>query len=221
MRTLIIIPAYNEERRIGRTLKQTQKFSGDILVVDDGSMDNTTSVSEDYGVFVIRSEQNIGKGNALTLGFKWAIDNDYDAVITLDADGQHSPHHIPAFIDKLKEGYDIVIGNRLHNLSSMPKERIFSNHLVSFISSLLCSKLLRDAQTGYRAIKVDVLRNIPLIYSGFEQEIEFLMKSGRAGYKIGHIPIMTIYTGEEESKIKPMREIYRFTRMFLSEIFNS
>lgn len=220
MKVLVIIPAYNEESRIGNTISNTLDYTDDIMVVDDGSTDNTASVCKRFDITVLQNETNLGKGDALIKGFLWAYRNEYEAVITLDADGQHSPRHIPDFVERLKSGYDIVIGNRLNTLSPMPKQRIFSNHLVSFLSSIISKKLLRDAQSGYRAIRTAVFTKVPIRFSGFESEIELLMKSARAGFKITHIPISTIYTGEEESKIRAIREIYRFTRMFISEIFN-
>ncbi|MCK4422313.1 glycosyltransferase family 2 protein, partial [candidate division WOR-3 bacterium] len=139
-RILIVIPAYNEEERIGLLL---DKLSGlfnlsDVLVVDDGSEDETASIANDYGVFLVKQPTNLGKGMALKKGFEFAIEKGYEAVITMDSDLQHNPEEIPKFIRLFEEeGGDILIGTREHDLHNMPFMRFLVNNVTSLVASIL------------------------------------------------------------------------------------
>lgn len=136
-----VIPAYNAERTIKILIERVKKFIPleDIVVVDDGSTDMTSEIALGCGANVLKHAKNYGKGKALKTGFKFAILKNYDAVLTLDADLQHDPDEIPKLIDKFSEGFDIVIGNRMKNLKSMPVERIFLWYQCWFSSDLLSS----------------------------------------------------------------------------------
>ena len=115
MKTLIIIPAYNEELTIGSVVALARKY-GDVLVVDDGSADRTSEIARNAGAFVIKHETNMGKGAALRTGFEYALSMDYKIVVTLDADGQHNPDEIPVLLEPIVNGKaDLVIGSRYLN----------------------------------------------------------------------------------------------------------
>ncbi|EHR79127.1 glycosyl transferase [Thermococcus litoralis DSM 5473] len=116
MKTLIIIPAYNEELTIGSVVALAKKY-GDVLVVDDGSKDRTSEIAQKAGAIVIRHEVNKGKGAALKTGFGYALANGYDVIVTIDADGQHNPDEIPLLLKPILEGEaDLVIGSRYLNI---------------------------------------------------------------------------------------------------------
>ena len=216
MKVAIVIPAYNEEKKIRDTLRSIDWPKKDIIVVDDGSTDRTFDIAKEEGVTVLRHHTNFGKGRAQRTGFAYAIRNNYDCVITMDADGQHSPSEIPNFIRAMKEGKgDIIIGTRKPSLRDMPPIRLLTNLLTSLVVSLLCGTRVRDSQSGYRIIKREVLERTPLRTNNYQTESEILINAGRRGYKIGAIPIKIIYRGDELSKIDPIIDTIRFIKLAL------
>lgn len=132
----------------------------------------------------------------------------------MDGDGQHSPESIPLLLNKI-EKFDIVIGNRLDNLSSMPIQRRLSNKLTSFLLSKKLGIKISDSQSGFRIYKQEVLIRTKTLFSGFEAESEILVKAVRNGFKVGFINIPTIY-GDEKSKMKPIQAIKGFIKVMLS-----
>ncbi|HGE71214.1 TPA: glycosyltransferase family 2 protein [Candidatus Poribacteria bacterium] len=218
MRICIIIPGYNESRSIGKVVANARKIIDDIVVIDDGSKDNTAQIAQDAGAYVIKHEVNKGKGAALRTGFQYAIDHSYDAVITMDSDGQHDPDDIPNFLYSLdKIGSGIIIGTRMGDISTMPLIRRCTNKLTSFTASMIAHQKIEDSQSGFRLITTDVLKTVKLETAGFETESEILIKASKAGFRIISVPIKTIY-GEEKSKIKPMRDTYKFLRLLFRSL---
>lgn len=213
MKICILIPGYNEEKTIGQVVSKARKVISDVIVIDDGSTDNTYQIAKNAGAIVIRHEVNKGKGAALKTGFKYALEHYYQAVITMDSDGQHDVDDIPNFLNTLREKKaDIVIGSRMENLSTMPAIRKFTNKLTSYVSSLLMHQKVDDSQSGFRLINSDVLRSITLETDRYDTESEILIKASRAGFRIKSVPIKTIY-GQEKSKINPLIDTYRFIRL--------
>ncbi len=215
-----VIPAYNAEKTIGTLIEGIKKFipKEDIVVVDDGSLDETSKIAFGFGVSVIKLQKNYGKGKALKTGFEFAKLKNYDAVLTLDADLQHNPNEIPKFIDKFNEGFDIVIGNRMKNLKPMPIERIFSNKTTSFLISLRTRKKVLDSQCGFRLISMDVIRSVSAKSDGFSFESEFLIKALLAGFKVGFVDIETIYNSRA-SHIKHLRDTLNFISIYFQSFF--
>ncbi len=159
----ILIPGYNEEKMIGHVVSKARKVISDIIVVDDGSVDNTYQIAKSAGAIVIRHEVNKGKGAALKTGFQYALEHNYQAVITMDSDGQHDADDIPNFLNALNvRKADIIIGSRMKNISTMPAIRKVTNKLTSYISSLLMHQKVDDSQSGFRLITSDVLRSVKL-----------------------------------------------------------
>ncbi|UCF05435.1 MAG: glycosyltransferase family 2 protein [bacterium] len=217
-----VIPAYNEAEGIAKTLERIRRYlrPEHIVVVDDGSDDDTASIARAQGVHVIRNERNRGKGKALSDGFGYitAIEN-VEATFTLDADGQHDPDEIPSFIDSYRRHHvDILIGNRMHTTTRMPHIRIFTNRLTSAIVSLRTGCRIEDSQSGYRLIRTSILRNITLVTSHYETESEILIKAGKKGAVIESIPIRTIYAGER-STINPFIDTVRFFILVIRCLF--
>lgn len=215
LRIALLIPVYNEEKRLKELIEKIPYSRKDIIVVDDGSTDNTCRVIENMGIVVLRHDRNYGKGSAHRTGYKYALECGYDYVITLDGDGQHNPQEIWRFIERIeKSGEDIIVGIRYRSLRNMPFVRYCTNLITSFVVSFVAHKTIKDVQSGYRAISAAVMRGVPLTTTHFDTESEILIKSAKMGYKIGSIPVSTIY-GEENSKIRPFIDTVRFILLVL------
>ncbi|TET78680.1 glycosyltransferase family 2 protein [candidate division TA06 bacterium] len=215
-----LIPAYNEEKNLPHLLSRLPCEKKNIIVVDDGSNDSTAAVAAKCGVTVLRQEKNLGKGAAQRRGFEYLKDEPYDGVITIDADGQHDPALIPQFLKKARDGnYDIVIGARmLEPTTSMPLIRLLTNLTTSLVVSLMSGQRIRDSQSGYRYLSARVIRNIPLTTSRYQTESEVLIKAGRQGYRIGEMPISTIYSGQK-SNINKFTDTLRFIGLSIKSLW--
>ncbi|MBW2980337.1 glycosyltransferase family 2 protein [Candidatus Woesearchaeota archaeon] len=215
MKILVIVPCYNAGKFIADTIADIKRYQGNILVIDDGSTDNSYGVIKKIkGIKILRHKHNKGKGAALKTGFKHAVKNNFDAVITIDADGQHKASDIPKFVDKISR-FDIIVGSRMHNVRNMPLRRILANSLSSFIVSRKCRQKVPDSQSGYRLIKKDVIKDVKPEQDGYQFETEMLLKAAKLGYRIGWVPIKTIY-GEEVSHINPFKITWRFIRVIFA-----
>jgi len=203
-----LIPAFNACQTLPNLLLQVKKHLPNILVVDDGSTDNTAEVARQAGATVIRLEKNKGKGNALRTGFKAALESGSTAVLTLDADGQHAPEKIPEFL-KLASPDAFIIGWREAHLEKMPFPRILSNQITSSMLSMLTGTKLRDSQSGYRLIGREILSKVKLETDHFETESELLLKAARLGYLPQFLSIPTRYDGER-SFMRPALDTARF-----------
>jgi glycosyltransferase involved in cell wall biosynthesis len=212
---LIIIPAYNASSTLFTLIEQIPPFieREKILVVDDGSKDNTLDLANKSKVKVLQHIKNRGKGEALLTGFGYALDNDYDAVITMDADLQHDPQFIPDFLNKFTQtSPDIIIGTRKIELKTMPFSRWLTNNLTSIIVSVLGGAKVRDSQSGYRLISAKVLNKIRLVTKKYDLESELLIKAGRVKFKIDSVFISTLYPGSR-SFINPLVDTKRFIKL--------
>lgn len=191
MKTCIIIPAHNEESKIADVIYAVKKYCTDIIVVDNASNDNTSSRAEEAGALVLCCEAK-GKGNALKAGFLYACKNAYDAVITLDGDGQHAAEDLPALIHAGTYN-TFVIGARHSANSRMPFLIRLSNRVISLIISSFCRQRIRDTQSGLRFIRTSLITKITCHTSRYQMETEFIIKAARIGIQIKEIPIKTIY----------------------------
>ena len=212
MKQIALICAYNEEKHVKEVVSNTLKYVNNVIVINDGSKDNTLNELKKTKAIILNHEINKGKGEALKTGFKYCLDNKYDSIILLDADGQHDPSEIPKLINKLNEGYDIVVGARKRKGTNMKLVRRASNFLSSSIISLILKQKISDTQSGYRIIRSNILKNIELTLSKYDLESEILIKAAKKGYKIGNVEIRTIY-GDEISSIHPVKDVLRFFRM--------
>lgn len=216
MKVCVIIPTYNESDTIGNLVSKIKKLGFDVLVIDDGSTDNTREIVKGKSVLLLENNTNLGKGSALRRGFDYAILNEYDFVVTMDGDGQHSPTEIVRFIELAqKERAGIIVGDRMQNCIGMPWVRQMTNSFMSRFISRLAGQHIPDTQCGFRLIKIDVLKNIKLISQRFEIESEILIKAARSGFKVISTPIKTIYQGEK-SKISPFIDTLRFVRLIIN-----
>ncbi|MEW6578148.1 MAG: glycosyltransferase family 2 protein, partial [Chloroflexota bacterium] len=210
-RILALIPAYNEAGRVGGVVAAVRARLP-VLVVDDGSADDTAPLAEEAGATVLRQQPNQGKGAALRAGFRWALDAGYDAVITLDADGQHDPAEIPAFVDAFTvQSADLVIGER--TFRQMPFPRNLSNTIGRWLFSWALGQPVRDNQSGYRLLSRRMMEaTLSSREGGFEFEVEMIVTCVQRGYRLAGVPIRTIYEGEK-SHIKPIPQTIHFMRV--------
>ena len=216
-----IIPAYNEEKSLDLVLKKIKNCNIDVIVIDDGSTDNTAAIAERENVHLIRHVSNEGKGKALRDGFRLALEKEYDCIITLDADGQHDADEISSFIKKtLNNDAGIILGNRLYSPAGMPFGRFLVNKLFSKITSKVCKQNIADTLCGYKIIKRDVLASIRLDTNRFDIDPEILIKTAKAGFKIESINIKCIYA-EESSHIRPLQDGNNFFRLIIRELKNN
>ncbi len=223
MKICVLIPAYNESKRISKLISQIlqlEEIAG-IIVVDDGSIDSTYEEAKSTGTIVLRHEKNMGKGAALRTGFSYVKSKDFNAIITMDGDGQHNWKEIPNFIEVYKKGgADVIVGSRMKKCENMPTARYLTNRFTSFVTSLLGKCNVTDSQSGFRLISTDVLKNIELSTSKFEIESEVIIKAGRKGFNIKEIPISTVYLADstKRSKIHPIIDTLRFFRFVMRNL---
>lgn len=211
MHLLALIPAYNEAAAIQRVVTESLAHLP-VLVVDDGSRDNTAALAEAAGATVLVQNPNAGKGAALRRGFAWALERDFDAVIALDGDGQHDPAEIPAFARLFETGQpDLIIGYR--SFDEMPFWRRLGNNLGFAIFSWAMGTRILDNQSGYRLTSRRLMeRLLAGKESGYEFEMEEIVSCVEAGYRLAWTPIRTIYAGEA-SHIRPIPHIINFVRV--------
>ena len=210
-----VIPFYNEERTLNEIIEKTLNFVDLIICIDDGSTDDSVNkIKSNEKVILLKNDMNRGKGYSLKKGFEKSIELNTNYTVTLDADLQHPPEFIPSFIEELKSS-DVVIGNRLNDLSSMPFQRILSNTITSGLLSIKTKRKILDSQCGYRGFRTQVLKFILPSYNGYEAESEMLVKAARNKLRISFVNIPTIY-GMEKSKMRPLQAIKGFIRVFLS-----
>ena len=222
-RTLIIIPAYDEESRILEVIKGCKRYLSkevNLIVVNDGSNDRTLEVCENAGIDVVSIPFNLGVGNALKTGFKYAIKNNYQYVITIDADGQHNPDDIPKFIEQLKtEECDIVIGSRFLNGNKYEgsKPRIIGIKIFAKIISFLINERITDVTSGYRGMNKNVLFFTIIDTFNFDYpDADFLLTLHRAGFSFFEIPVTMNKRIGGTSQHKGLKPLYYIFKMFLS-----
>ena len=207
-----VIPGYNEGPRIGEVVRGAAAQLP-VLVVDDGSRDDTAAQARAAGATVIEQRPNQGKGAALRAGFRRALADGADAVLTLDADGQHHPAEIPAFLLAwaVAPPPDLVIGRR--NFRAMPPIRRLSNVLGGRAFSWAVGRPIPDNQSGYRLVSRRIMEaTLASAEGGFEFEVEMITTCIRLGGTIAWVPIRTIYAGEP-SHIRPLAHLRSFIRI--------
>ncbi len=214
-RYCVIIPAFNAAKTIGELVRNVKAQGLNVVIIDDGSHDQTASVASAQGALVISHLRNQGKGRALRTGFEYALRAQYDGVVTLDGDGQHDPAEIVQLIRAGEHQHaGIVIGDRMGNGASMPRMRRWTNALMSSIVSSIARQRIPDSQSGFRFIRREVLAQVPLRSQRFEIETELLFGAAARKWKIVSIPVRSIY-GRHQSHIRPLRDAVRFLMVTL------
>ena len=210
-RILALIPAHDEGPRIGRVVSAALRHAP-VVVVDDGSTDDTASAAEAAGAVVLRQDPNAGKGAALCAGFRHALADGVTAVVTLDGDGQHDPDEIPRFLAAFADRRaELIIGRR--DPRQMPGVRHVSNVLGGAILAVALGRSVPDNQSGYRLVGRTLMRAmLESDETGFEFEVEMIATCIALGLPIESVPIRTIYAGEP-SHIRPWRHFTEFVRV--------
>ena len=211
----VILPAYNVARHLPdlvRDLKAAQPGMR-ILVVDDGSADETAAVAAGLDVDLIRHDVNRGKGAALMTGFAWALEQGLERVFTMDADGQHLPREMAAFLEAMDAtGADVIVGTRMDRTGDMPWIRRMTNLFTSSVVSRLAGSRIPDSQNGFRLFRTACLEGLEARTTRFDFESEILVRLGRAGARIGSVPVTSVYA-DERSSINPFVDTARFFRL--------
>ena len=191
------------------------------IVVNDGSSDETARVASENGAQLLEHSVNLGKGAALRTGFQYILRQDYQVVITLDADGQHDPSDIPSLLRIFQSVKpDILIASRAAGFGEMTFLRRFWNRLGVKAVARVCHSDITDSQSGFRLIRTDVLKEIDLSTSGFETELELLIKACKKGFSVLSIPIAPRKVdGTGSSHFRPVVDTWLVCKVFLRSLF--
>jgi glycosyltransferase involved in cell wall biosynthesis len=210
-RLLVLIPALNAEPSLGDVVQSCRRFMETVIVVDDGSTDRTGEVARAAGAAVLRHDVNRGKGAALKTGFTYALQNGFDGVITLDADGQHLPTEIPKILAARAEtGADLIIGGRAHLFEQMLPRRRRANRFSARTIAWAAGSEVTDSQSGFRFYSAKLLGAVALRSDGFDMESEVIVRAGRGGFRVLTIAIdLGFVDGLCTSHYKPLADTLR------------
>jgi dolichol-phosphate mannosyltransferase len=203
MKTLVALPVYNEVSHIDSVLQRVKQFADQVLVVDDGSTDGTTrQLAAHADVLSVRHPINRGYGAALRSAFEFAIRNGFEAVVTIDCDGQHEPQRIPELIGELHD-CDIVSGSRYLKVfddnSQPPEDRWAINRMITAEINQQLGLQLTDTFCGFKAYRTSALRDLRLSVDGYAMPLEFWVQAAAAGLRIKEVAVPLIYLDEERS----------------------
>jgi UDP-N-acetylglucosamine---dolichyl-phosphate N-acetylglucosaminyltransferase len=201
---IIVIPAYNEALTIADVVRGAVKIADHVLVVDDGSRDQTGPLAKDAGALVIRHAVNRGVGAALGTGIEAAVRLGGDNVVTMDADGQHRAEDAAKVFERLDKGdVEFVIGSRMlkgDEPGNMPPHRVLFNTIGNFLTYLLFGVWVTDSQSGLRGLSHKAARTIELRTNGMESLSEFIKEKKDKHWRLAEVPIKAIYTDYSMSK---------------------
>ncbi len=212
--TAAVIPAYQDEKHIGDIVRRTRERLDYVLVIDDGSSDQTAQRAREAGAEVIVHDQNRGKGEAIKTGLGQGIGREVAWMILLDSDGQHLPEEIDRFLSAAASATrpTFFIGNRMNDVARMPFIRRVANRYMSNRITRRCGQKIPDTQCGFRMVDRQL---IPELLGGgnhFDYETEVLIIASRKGYTIESVSITTVYS-DQVSKIRPLRDALRFFKL--------
>jgi glycosyltransferase involved in cell wall biosynthesis len=209
VRIAAVIPAFNEAGTIAAVVQGLRSSVAEVIVVDDGSTDETAERARAAGANVLVHERNLGKGHAVRTGLARVLAGDFTHVLLLDGDMQHLPVEAPRLIHAAETSQaDVVIGERVFKRSEMPASRFHANRVGSRALSWFVGVPLGDTQCGFRVFRTDAVRPLGLSATGYEIETEMLVKVRRRGGRVASVPVTAVYTGQR-SKLRPVRDTTR------------
>ena len=212
MRVLVIIPAYNEEGAIVKTINKLKSEAKDIdyIIIDDCSKDNTYKICKEHNFNVIHLPINLGIGGAVQTGYKYALENNYDIAIQMDADGQHNPKYIKNLVKKIEEGNNLVIGSRFIEKQGFQSTfiRRMGINLYSVIIKIFTKKTIKDTTSGFRAVDKKIIKifanNYPVDYP--EPETNAFIAKNK--FRVVEVPMKMEERDSGKSSITPIKSIY-------------
>jgi glycosyltransferase involved in cell wall biosynthesis len=208
MMVCALIPAFNEAATIADVVTGVRPHVQAVVVVDDGSADETAARAQTAGARVIRQPENRGKGHAVRSGLAQILSQPFSHVLLMDGDGQHRPEDVPKLLEAARAGdADLVVGARVFDKTQMPRSRYYSNTIGSRALSSFIGSPIEDSQSGFRLIRCDALRGLTLTATGYEVETEMLIKLARKRIRMTSVPVTLSYGAK--SKLRPIRDTTR------------
>jgi len=216
LKCCVIIPTYNNIATVEDVINKTLLYTNDVIVVNDGSTDDSLSVlNKIENISLISYPRNKGKGNALRAGFKKAIELGFEYAITIDSDGQHNPGETPKFLDKLEQNPgSLIIGTRnFKNIENMPSKSNFANNFSNFWYNFQTGIKLQDTQSGYRLYPLSLFKKRKYYSGKYEFELEVIVRAAWKGLNILSIPVLAYYPPKEErvTHFRPFKDFFRIS----------
>ena len=214
-RTLVLIPCYNEEATIGSVVLMAKRHVNEVLVVDDGSTDDTAKIAKEAGATVISHKRNRGKSPAIKTGFRYVLDNGFDYVVTIDGDGQHNPSEIPVVLENVvNNGHDISIGFRSGTSTEMPIWRRVGKRILDYTTGFGNGGFVTDSQCGFRAFNKKAVKGITSRLNGdaFSTESEQLIKAHELGLNVVNTHVSCKYKNLDTSTKNPASHAFSVLR---------
>lgn len=213
----ILIPSFNAEKTLGAVAVECLQAGVPVVVVDDGSTDTTAAVAAALPVVLLRHGQNQGKGRALRTGFAWALEQGCEAVITLDADGQHDVSAASRLYATARDnGIDLLIASRHTQFEKMAGLRAFWNRFGVWCMRTRTGFEITDSQSGFRYYSAALLRSVELHAVGYDLEMEVLMQAWKKGFRVASLPVAArVADGRSTSHFRPVRDTWNICKIFL------
>ncbi|MDD2540166.1 MAG: glycosyltransferase family 2 protein [Desulfuromonadaceae bacterium] len=217
MAACILIPAYNAEKTILTVVRECLEQGVAVVLVDDGSTDGTSRLLDGLPVALLRHPRNLGKGAALKTGFAWALESGFDAVVTIDADGQHDVTAIPRLLASAQSGqWGILIASRRSQFEQMAGLRKLWNRIGVWCIWKRTGFEITDSQSGFRYYSGDVLKKLSLTSNGYALEMEILLKAWKSGFTVGSLPVAArVADGRATSHYRPFMDTVNISMTFL------
>ncbi len=205
-KAIAVMPVYNEEKRVGRIVREARKYTDGVIAVIDGSRDGSLSEAKKAGARVLKNEVNMGLGFTLRRGVEEAVRTGADAIVTIDSDGQHDPSEIPRLLEELRKNrLDVVIGSRPCN-ENMPAIKRFGNHALCNLSRLLFGICIRDTQSGFKAFTPGAFEKMKWHSDRFNVCSEIVMNICKNRLKYKEIPVKTIYAEGHDTHVSDVAD---------------
>lgn len=213
---MVLIPTYNNAGTLAQVISDVKEYASDVIVVNDGSTDNTAKIlTAIEDIRIISYAENRGKGYALKLGLSKAYEWGYRYAITIDSDGQHYADDIAVFVERIEQSPDtLLIGARNLTADNMPSKNTFANKFSNFWFKIETGQSLSDTQSGYRLYPLEKLQNIRLITRRYEFEVEIIVRAAWRGVKVENVPIK-VYYAPDDKRVSHFRPLRDFTRISL------